>query len=172
MIRAAALFVVLWLALAVQSTLGATPGLEPYFPDLPLLFVVLAGMFRGTRAGLLYGLAIGLVADISYGMFLGQTAFALAAAGYLAGYGRSLFIRESRLLAILLAGVLNEVFLWISYGVSRLFGEVPIGPHAVLLQSAWSTLATMILVPFVYGVFRKRLGRRPRVRYDDESVES
>lgn len=166
------LFATLWLALIVQSTWSVWPGFARSAPDLIVFCVVMIGFLRGERAGLIFGLLIGLVMDISFGLFLGQSAFAFAAIGYFAGYVRSLFLRDSLLLALLISGVSNELFVWLAYGTSRLFHEVTLSAHSVLLYSARTSLSTLLLTLLLYVPFRKAFAKKPRVRYDDESVEA
>lgn len=133
--------------------------------------LVMIGMLRGAKVGLIVGIMIGLVQDITFGTFLGETAFAYAIIGYLTGYARSFVVRDSMALAVLLTGISALLFSWVTYATSRFFGEATILLHAAVIESARGALSTMVLCLLLYVPFYRAFARKPLVRYDDESVE-
>ncbi|MHB1628120.1 MAG: rod shape-determining protein MreD [Bacilli bacterium] len=166
------LFASLFVSLLLETTLFRVPFLASYAPNLVVLGLVMAGVFRGSRTGAVLGVLIGLTQDIGYGAFLGQTAFAYAVIGWMGGYFRSLVMRESLLLGLLLTGVGTEAFTWLTYGASRLFGEAPVDIHAVVAESARSSLVTMGYTIVLYYVYRRWFRVKPRVGYAEDSTTS
>ncbi len=166
------LFVAVFVSLVLEATLFRVPLLAAYAPNLVVLGLVMAGIFRGSRVGAVLGVLIGLIQDISYGAFLGQTAFAYAVIGSMSGYFRSLVMRESLLLALLLSGTGTEVFTWVTFGMSRLFGEAPVGIHAIVVESARSSLVTMGYAIVLYYLYRRWFRVKPRIAYEEESTTS
>ncbi len=168
--KAIALFFVLLLSLILESTLFRVPGFVSYAPNLVVLGIVMVGILRGSRMGMLFGVIIGLIQDVSFGPFLGQTAFAYLLVGYLSGYFRSLVMRESMLLALLLSGMGAEISAWIIYGVSRLFAEAPVGVHLILRESSRSSLMTMVACLLFYRAYRRAFLLKPRVKYHSDTA--
>jgi rod shape-determining protein MreD len=80
-----------WYVLAVgggtlaQSSIVPTFGGAGAVPDLPLVVVVLLGLYRGPEAALGTGFALGLAQDAVGGGMLGIHAFAKALIGFGAG---------------------------------------------------------------------------------------
>lgn len=166
------LYVCLFIALILEVSIFRLPGLNGLGVNVVVWCLVMIGMLRGPKAGLVAGIVIGLVQDASYGTFLGETALAYALTGYLAGYVRGIVIRDSLALAVLLTGFCTEMFAWVTYATSRFFGEVTVMFHAALQESARSSLSTMVLCLLLYIPFYRTFARKPRVGYGDDSVEA
>ena len=169
--KMAAFFLALFFSLILQATVLTLPQIVAYAPNLVLIGVIMLGLLRPPRYALIFGAAIGLVEDINYANFLGETAFAYALAGYLAAYFRSLVMRESLLLGMLVCGFGNELFDWFTFATSRLFGTNALGPHAMLIASSRNTLATMLAVILLYPLYHRAFAPRAAARYDDDAGE-
>ncbi|PWI58825.1 rod shape-determining protein MreD [Sulfoacidibacillus thermotolerans] len=163
-------FIVLVVSLVLDATVFRMPGISAFAPNLVVLGIVMVAILRGSRMGMIFGALIGLMQDVSFGPFLGQTAFAYALVGYLSGYFRSLVMRESLLLALLLSGVSAEVSTWIVYGVSRLFAAAPTSLHLILRESSRSALMTMIACVILYRIYRLVFLVKPKVKYHSDSA--
>ncbi|MCY0875056.1 MAG: rod shape-determining protein MreD [Firmicutes bacterium] len=166
------LYVSLFISLVLEVSVLRLPGLSHWAVNIVVWCLVMIGILRGPKAGLVAGIVIGLVQDASYGTFLGETALAYALTGYMAGYVRSLVLRDSLVLAILLTGIGTEVFSWVTYATSRFFGEVTVVMHPALQESARSALSTMVLCLLLYIPFYRMFVRKKRVGYGDESAEA
>lgn len=162
------LFLTLFLFLIIEATVLSNARITGFVPNLVLVGVVMAGLLRGTRVAVVVGVLIGMVQDVNYGSFLGETAVAYALAGYAAGFLRSLVMRESVLLAILVTGITSELFEWVTYGLSRFFGAADISVRAVAHLSSSLTLVSMGFAIIAYWPFKKLFSRPPRVRYDED----
>jgi len=163
---------ILFLCLILSVSLLQLPGLRDLGIAAVTWCLVMIGILRGSRAALIAGIVIGLVQDISYGSFLGESALGYALAGYAAGYVRSLVVRDSLVLAVFLTGVCTELFDWVTYLTSRFFGADVILVHAAVQDSSRSALSTMILCVLLYFPFYRAFAKKPRIRYDDDSVEA
>lgn len=163
-------FLTLFVSLILESTVFRVPGISSFAPNLVVFGIVMVGILRGSRMGMAFGILIGLIQDLSFGPFLGQTAFAYALVGYLSGYFRSLVMRESMLLAVLLSGVSAELSAWIIYGVSRLFDAAPISIHLILRDSSRSALMTMVITVLLYRLYRRAFLVKPRAKYQSDSA--
>jgi rod shape-determining protein MreD len=164
-------FLALFFSLILQATLLTFPDIVNYAPNLVMIGVVMMGLLRKPRYALIFGAIIGLVEDINYANFLGETAFAYALGGYLSGYFRSLVMRESLLLAMLVSGLCNELFDWFTFASSRLFGTNALGAHAMLLASSRSTLVTMLAMILLYAPYRLAFAVKPAVAYDEHTTD-
>ncbi len=165
-------FVVLFLSLIFQSTIFQVPWLQPFAPSLIVIALVLVGVFRGAREGLIFGIVIGLIQDTSFGSFLGQSAFAYALIGYVSGYLRSMVIRVSLFLSLLLVAISTEFYVWLSYAVSRLFGQLGTDLHTVTITSTHMTLSTLVFTLFLYPFYQWLLVHKAKKTYPDATDES
>ncbi|OPG16427.1 rod shape-determining protein MreD [Ferroacidibacillus organovorans] len=169
--RSTLLFVALFLSLVLESTVFRAPILSEYAPNLVVIGLVMTGLLRTPRMGLLFGLGIGLIQDIDYGRFLGETAFAYALIGYLAGYFRHLVLRESALLAILVTGLASELFAWVTYGEARLLEASGTTLHEVIRSSSKTSLVSMVVVLLLYAPYRKAFLKKKKVSYNDATAD-
>ncbi|MCY0870443.1 MAG: rod shape-determining protein MreD [Firmicutes bacterium] len=153
--RAVIIVLTLLVSLIASATILTLPEIAPYAPLLIVIAVVHLALFQGRRYTLVCAVVFGVMQDVAYGDFIGQTALALFLVGYASTWVRSTVMGESRLLAILLSGVCSFGYLWISYLVSRLFGFAQVSPHTVFVQSAQSALIGMAFTLLFYGLYRK-----------------
>ena len=98
----AAAFVVLVLQ---TTSLGCFGG--NLFFDLPLLFIYSAGLFYGARAGLLCGLAFGLLQDVSAPAVFGFYLFTRGLAGYGIGSIKEMIFKNNYGYHVLIVGGLS-----------------------------------------------------------------
>lgn len=166
------LFALILVSLVIESTLLRLPGIAAYAPNLVIIGIVMTSMLRGSSLALLFGLSIGFIQDINFGAFLGETAFAYAVVGYLSGYVRSLLIRESLLLGLLLTGVGTESFLWITFALDHLLGEVVMNAHAMLQLSTQTTLSSMAFMIPLYFIYHRLFMKKRVISYNDDSMQA
>ncbi len=165
-------FVALFLSLILQSTVFQVPFLHSLEPSLIVIALVMVGVFRGSREGLIFGIVIGLIQDASFGSFLGESAFAYAMIGYVSGYIRSLFMRVSLLLSLLLVVISTEFYVWLSYGISRLFGQLGTSISVVISTSTAMTISTFVCALVLYFFYRWVLVSKVKKSYSDETNEA
>lgn len=160
----------LFLSMILESTLFQIHYLNLIEPGLVVIALVLLGMFKGPREGLIYGVIIGLIQDVSFGPFLGQSAFVYGMIGYLSGYLRSLVMRESVLLAVVMTGISTEVYVWLSFAVSRLFGQLGANLHTVVVTSTRMTLSTVVFTILLYPLYRRLLRKKAKNQYTSGEI--
>jgi rod shape-determining protein MreD len=160
--RGAIIALTLFVSVIVSATVLTLPEIAPYAPLLIVIAVVHLALFQGRRYTLVCAVIFGVLQDVAYGDFIGQTALALFLVGYAAAWVRSTVMGESRLLAILLSGVCSFGYLWIAYAVSRLFGFGAVSAHTVFVQSAHSALVGMAFALLFYGIYRRLFADRER----------
>ncbi len=165
-------FVLLFFSLIIQSTVFQAPGLQAIAPSLIVIALVLIGVFRGSREGLLFGIVIGLIQDTSFGSFLGQSAFAYALIGYFSGYLSGLLMRVGLFMSLLMVGVSTEIYIWLTYAISRLFGQLDVGVQAAVVVSTHMALSTIAFTLVLYPLYRKVLFPKAKLSYPDETNES
>ncbi len=132
-------------------------------PDILIVAVAAIALFEGGRAGALFGLIIGFIADTLGGVGVVLLPLPYMLLGYICGTVADEYYRRSWLLFLIFdicAAVLRifvsiaYVFLtWHSFSISTLFSQV-------LIPEFWSTLSVsfvpaVMLVP-VYLIFKKR----------------
>jgi len=83
--RAVVLPLLVVLAVVLQATVLARLPLPGAAPDLVLTVVVAVGLVEGPRAGMLVGVAAGLLSDLAGDAELGRLALVHLVVGYLAG---------------------------------------------------------------------------------------
>ncbi len=170
--RLAWYFIALFLSLILQTTVFQVPYLHAVEPSLVVIALVMVSVFRGSREGLIFGIVIGLIQDASFGSFLGESAFAYALIGYISGYVRSLFMRVSLFLTLLLIVISTEFYVWLSYGIIRLFGQLGTSINVVVSTSTSMTISTFVCSLLLYFFYRFLLVPKVKKSYSDETNEA
>lgn len=119
-------------------------------PDLLLVAVAAVALTRGPSAGLVFGFAAGLVADVAppADHTIGRLALAYALAGYAAGLLADEADR-SAFLPMAVVGLAGVVALGLYAGVGALLGDVRITGSALARGVPSSVLYDVLLTPFV-----------------------
>lgn len=157
------------LAFILETSVLRLPHIAPYAPNLVVFVIVMVGVLRGPGTALVFGLAFGLMQDVDYSSFLGETAFAYAVIAYLSGFLRGLVMRESLLLTVLLTGIGTEGFTWLAYAVARLFGQSLWSVHQVMIMSSQVSLSSMACAILLYVPFHRVFAVKPPAHYDSET---
>jgi rod shape-determining protein MreD len=155
MARITASVLVLWTFAGLLAHSSAMPFLSIFgvAPDLLTLLVIYWALAFGSRAGVIAGFVVGLVADAEAARFLGLSAGTLAAVGFVVGTVAGSLHRErppAQFLVLFLGTVaaLAVRYLFSTYG--DLAAWLSIFPRAVILRA----LYTAILGPVIYSLAR------------------
>jgi len=140
-----------WIAAAFVILVLQTTSLGFFggnlFFDLPLLFIYSIGLFYGARAGLLCGLAFGLLQDISSPGVFGFCLLTRGLTGYGIGCIKEMIFKNNYGYHVLIIGGLSLLlrvlyaipFLWLNtFGTTALFLYVQ--------DSLWYCLGNMLLI--------------------------
>ena len=140
-----------WIAAAFVILVLQTTSLGFFggnlFFDLPLLFIYSIGLFYGARAGLLCGLAFGLLQDISSPGVFGFCLLTRGLTGYGIGCIKEMIFKNNYGYHVLIIGGLSLLlrvlyaipFLWLNaFGTTVLF--------LYLQDSLWYCLGNMLLI--------------------------
>jgi rod shape-determining protein MreD len=123
-------------------------------PQLVVAGVVILSLFRGERAGLIYGFGFGLLYDVVYGPVLGMHAFTMAAVGYFAGLISRQFA-PGAIVSLLTTSLSITVHLVMTYGLFRLFGLTDMDwNQALVYHVAPSVVFNVVAALPVDRVFR------------------
>ncbi|WP_409341658.1 rod shape-determining protein MreD [Paenibacillus sp. MBLB4367] len=127
-------------------------------PQLILLAVLYISVFLGRHRGVVYGLGFGLLHDIVYyGPMIGTYSFGLGFCAYLVGW-LAQRTRGGIFSSLLLIAIGNLVFLWIHYGIYRIFqithNDVE---QTFLYQMVPSLLVDLLIALAIYVPMRKLL---------------
>lgn len=134
-------------------------------PHLTLVAIIMISIYENRRAGLVYGLAFGLLHDIVYyGPMIGPYCLAMGAIGYLSGllrfrYGAGIFI------ALFITAAGNLLFEWIIYGIYLVTQVRPLDVHWAFLHLMLpSMLINMLFALILYVPMRKMLDNIRKTR--------
>ncbi|MBI5477183.1 MAG: rod shape-determining protein MreD [Ignavibacteriales bacterium] len=75
-----------FIILNVQTYLSPLISIKQISPDLLLIWIVYIALKEGQFTGIIWGFVIGLMFDLSGGLFIGLAAMTKTIAGFLAGY--------------------------------------------------------------------------------------
>jgi rod shape-determining protein MreD len=153
-------------ATVLQSALASDVRVLGVAPDLLLLLGICAGLADGAELGCLVGFAAGLCADV----FLTTTPFGLSAltyclTGYAVGMVRSNVLRDSWLLAPIVAFVATVVGVGLFVGIGDVVGQT--GPSAAggawvvrvaLVEGVWAAALSIGVHPLVVRLARRGAG--------------
>jgi rod shape-determining protein MreD len=149
-LRSSLAFLLLCAAVILESTVVLAVDLPRATPDLVLLVVLGIALVRGPVDGAVWGFVGGLLMDVvppSDGA-VGQWAFVVCLAGWVAGRSREAASR-SALLPLLVVAVLS-VGVQLGYaGLGSMLGDVRVTQAAAVRSLPAAVLYDLILAPFV-----------------------
>ncbi len=158
MIRIAVVFLELILCFLLQSTVMPAFSLAGVVPDLLLIVVITVAYTRGRVAGLLTGLAAGLLTDFCFSEMVGLCALFYLCIGYLAGYSQKIYEERDYMLPMLMMLVgefLYSFAYYIAYFLLRSrteFGYYFI--HLILPRMVYTVFAAAFLYPLFHLIHR------------------
>lgn len=165
-------FLVLWLALIIQSTVFQIPPIHNLQPNLVLVVLVMIAMTRGPRAAMLLGVLVGLIQDIEFGSFIGLSAFTYGVVGYFAAASISQFLHKSILIAFSVTIVFTFIDVWITFGMTRLFNITGFSWQSVMADSLSKMIQNGIALLILYGVLRKWFSSKETSRYVSKAQQT
>ncbi len=154
------IFYLIWLIILVifQPTLMQGIRVLGVSPNMFLVFVVCAGLFRGKGEGAVIGFIFGLVFDFTVGRLVGLSAIIYMYAGFSAGIVKERFTSDRIIVAvpiILAAALLGEIIYYIGYYIS--FKDLNFG-IALIRTILPKTLYTTIMGIVLFMPIRKSFG--------------
>lgn len=169
--------VLVLVGIVIQTTFGANMRVDGVAPDLMLLLAICAGLFGGSRQGMLVGFACGLLSDL----FLTNTPFGLAAlsfcvVGYVVGALRTTLLPDGWPLIPVIAFVASVFGILVFLAVGDLVGHARLlaGGQRVLIRAAViEALANTVLsLPAAWLYERCTRGTRGSAEIARGSTES
>ena len=158
MIRVILVFLELILCFLLQSTVMPAVSMAGVVPDLLLILVIAVAYTRGRVAGMLTGLAAGLLTDVCFNEMVGLCALFYLCIGYLAGFSQKIYDERDYMLPMLMivAGEFVYSFAYyVAYFLLRSrteFGYYFI--HLILPRMVYTVLAAVVLYPLLLGGHR------------------
>jgi rod shape-determining protein MreD len=141
---------VIFLVLAVQTTVGADIRIVGVAPDLMLLLAVASGLVVGPERGAVIAFIIGLSYDLVLQTPFGLSAFAYAAAAFGAGYVKLSVLRAPRWIPILTVAVASAGGIVVFALVGTLFGlEHVLDPHLLTVIIVVSVINGALALPAI-----------------------
>ncbi len=158
MIRVIVVFLELIICFLLQSTVMPAFSLAGVVPDLLLILVITVAYTRGRTAGMLTGLAAGLLTDVYFGELVGLCALFYLCIGYLAGYSQKIYDERDYLLpALMIAGgeFLYSFAYYVAYFLLR--SRTELGYyflHLILPRMVYTVFAAVLFYPLFHGGHR------------------
>ncbi len=141
---------VIFLFLALQTSIAAELRIAGVAPDLMLLLAVCSGLVVGPERGALTGFVIGLSYDLVLQTPFGLSAFAYAAAAFAAGYVKLSVLRSPRWIPILTVAVASALGVMVFALVGTLFGlEHVVTPHLLTVMLVVSVVNGALALPVI-----------------------
>lgn len=147
-------FLLIVLAVALQTTILASPRLSNVAPNLILLLTVFAGFYAGEAKGSFIGFFGGILLDHFSGHPVGLGAFSQTIAGTLSGTLGGRLHRESVSAQSLVTFIASVAFFLSFFLLKSAFGLSPlITPVGII----FSVVINTILAPFLFPALKKLL---------------
>jgi rod shape-determining protein MreD len=166
--RGVLIFLALWIALILESTLFQIPPMTSIHPDIVVVLLMYIAMVLGVRQVVLYGFAIGLVEDVVYGRFIGLYAFTYALIGYFAGLLFRMFFQKSIVILLLIVLGATGVFELITVGISGLYEVSDFTLVTVLEYTVRTMIFNGVLALLIYAPAVRFLETASHTRRDVE----
>ena len=137
----------------LQSTWTTVIPLGGYTPDLLLILVLSMAFMRGRRAGMLFGMICGILADLIYMPFIGFSALFFILAGYVAGSSYDVFFSANVKIPMGMAAI-GEFLYGLSKFLVFFFVKNQRGFLAALRGEILpQTILTVLLTIPLYGIY-------------------
>ena len=142
-------------------------------PNLFIIYVLFIGLFASRTIGTIYGVAVGLILDLLFGMKVGLNAITLGLVGFLAGVFDKNFSKDSRMTIMLmvlgstfLVEVLNYLLDYMFLGINV---EIVSFSIILIIEIVYNLLLTIILYPIIqkagYYIENEYKGNKILTRY-------
>lgn len=142
-------------------------------PNLFIIYVLFIGLFASRTIGTIYGVAVGLILDLLFGMKVGLNAVTLGLVGFLAGVFDKNFSKDSRMTIMLmvlgstfLVEVLNYLLDYMFLGINV---EIVSFSIILIIEIVYNLLLTIILYPIIqkagYYIENEYKGNKILTRY-------
>lgn len=157
----------------LQSNFFTWFNIAGVMPNLFVVIVLFIGLFGSKTMGTIYGIVIGLILDLLFGMGAGIQAVSLGLIGFLAGVFDKNFSKDSRMtIMIMVSGstviveVLNYLFRYMFVGINV---EILNFVKILVLEVIFNVLLTIILYPLIrkygYDIENEYKGNKILTRY-------
>ena len=158
MIRVLIVFFELILCFLLQSAVMPAFSMAGVVPDLLLVLVITVAYTRGRVAGMLTGLAAGLLTDVCFHDMVGLCALFYLCIGYVAGYSQKIYDERDYMLPMLMMPVgefLYSFAYYIAYFLLRSrteFGYYFV--HLILPRMIYTVLVAAVLYPLFHRIHK------------------
>ena len=157
-------FIIIVLALLLQTTIFRKLALSDVVPNLLLVVTVTYGYLRGRTSGLLVGFLCGLLLDSAYGSVIGLYAFMMMTIGFLIGFCQKFYFRNGLTLPLILIAASDLAYAAYCYVTEFLMrGKLHFAfyfIHRILPEVVYTTLVGIVfyrlMVTFETLVTKKR----------------
>ncbi len=157
----------------LQSNFFTWFNIAGIMPNLFVVIVLFIGLFASKTMGTIYGIVIGLILDLLFGMSVGIQAVSLGLIGFLAAAFDKNFSKDSRMtimLMVLGSTVIVEV---LNYLFTYMFEEINVEIFSfvkiLVLEVIFNLLLTIILYPLIrkfgYEIENEYKGNKILTRY-------
>ena len=157
----------------LQSNFFTWFNIAGIMPNLFVVIVLCIGLFASKTMGTIYGIVIGLILDLLFGMSVGIQAVSLGLIGFLAAAFDKNFSKDSRMtimLMVLGSTVIVEV---LNYLFTYMFEEINVEIFSfvkiLVLEVIFNLLLTIILYPLIrkfgYEIENEYKGNKILTRY-------
>lgn len=168
MVRNIIAFVLLWLALVLESSLFQVPPLNLIQPNLVLIVLMVVALTRGARAALILGIIIGTVQDVNFGKFIGINAFTDGFIGYFAASAFGQFLQKNLAITFLMTVLFTFVQEWLTYGLTRLFDITAYSWSTAMTKTVGQMIINGVFLLFLYPlVYRLLVAKKQSYRDPD-----
>lgn len=142
-------------------------------PNLFIMFILFIGLFYSKTAGMLYGIACGIMLDLFIGRKVGITAIMLGIVGLIGGIFDKNFSKESRITIIIMVIVSTFIYEIGSYIIGCfIFGydvQIVSFIKILLIEAMYNIIVTIILYPllqkFGYEIEEEYKGNKILTKY-------
>ena len=163
---------VLWAGLLLEATLFQIPPFNLIHPNFVLDTIVLLALTRGGRVAVLLGVAAGFVQDIDYGSFIGLYAFSYGLIGYFSAAAFAQFMHRNVAITFLVSVVFTFIYVWLTYGLTRMFDVTGADIHSVLLLSLTEMIVNGLVLLLLYPWLTKWLTPRRNRQYGESDADT
>ena len=151
--------------LILQSAVFSSIEILGVVPNTALVLVIVVSLLKGRFTGSIYGVFVGLLADILYSSIIGINSLILFFVGYFIGFAKDSFARDNLLTPVIFTG-LSTIFYHAIYVLIIYFLTADISLKSTLQNIfSFEIVYNAIFAIMYYKIFTK-IFTRPRIKFN------
>jgi rod shape-determining protein MreD len=151
--------------LVLQNTIFSSIEIFGEVPNTALVLVLVISLLKGRFVGSIYGVFVGLLADILYSSVIGINSLILFFVGYYTGFAKDSFSRDNLLTPVIFT-ILATIFYNAMYVLIIYFLTADVSLKLILQNIFSFEIVYNVIFAIIYYKILSKIFTRPRIKFN------